>query len=153
MCYISRHNGNPRLIQPTLSDYAYFSMTAATVYPLNENSVYLSVLPVSHHFTLDSSGIFEWRERIDSHFMLALQVVALKLRSLVLLGSNLLLVRIKCIVVIIKKPTQMSRLFLLNWSAREDSNLRPTGPKPVALPSCATRRQKSLHILNIKWGG
>lgn len=27
-----------------------------------------------------------------------------------------------------------------NWSAREDSNLRPTGPKPVALPSCATRR-------------
>lgn len=26
------------------------------------------------------------------------------------------------------------------WSAREDSNLRPTGPKPVALPSCATRR-------------
>ncbi len=29
------------------------------------------------------------------------------------------------------------------WSAREDSNLRPTGPKPVALPSCATRRMRA----------
>ncbi len=37
----------------------------------------------------------------------------------------------------------------LNWSAREDSNLRPTGPKPVALPSCATRRNTTyfLHLL------
>lgn len=33
------------------------------------------------------------------------------------------------------------------WSAREDSNLRPTGPKPVALPGCATRR-KILYILH-----
>ena len=85
--------GAPRLIQPTHSDYAYFSMTVATVYPLNENSVYLSVLPVSHHFTLDSSGIFEWRERIDSHFMLALQVVAKATQSRAtrlepLIGSN-----------------------------------------------------------------
>ena len=38
-----------------------------------------------------------------------------------------------------KKPAFSSR-FLQIWSAREDSNLRPTGPKPVALPSCATRR-------------
>ena len=35
----------------------------------------------------------------------------------------------------------------LNWSAREDSNLRPTGPKPVALPSCATRRNTAYFSL------
>ena len=39
-----------------------------------------------------------------------------------------------------KKAHSKEQAFLLNWSAREDSNLRPTGPKPVALPSCATRR-------------
>ncbi len=37
----------------------------------------------------------------------------------------------------------------LNWSAREDSNLRPTGPKPVALPSCATRRNVLLYIFTL----
>jgi hypothetical protein len=26
------------------------------------------------------------------------------------------------------------------WSEREDSNLRPSGPKPDALPGCATLR-------------
>ena len=26
------------------------------------------------------------------------------------------------------------------WSGREDSNLRPLGPKPSALPGCATPR-------------
>ena len=28
------------------------------------------------------------------------------------------------------------------WSGREDSNLRPYGPEPYALPSCATPRSK-----------
>ena len=27
------------------------------------------------------------------------------------------------------------------WSGRQDSNLRPLGPKPSALPNCATPRQ------------
>ena len=27
-----------------------------------------------------------------------------------------------------------------NWSGRQDSNLRPSGPKPDALPGCATPR-------------
>ena len=27
------------------------------------------------------------------------------------------------------------------WSGRQDSNLRPTVPKTVALPGCATPRQ------------
>ena len=28
----------------------------------------------------------------------------------------------------------------LFWSGRQDSNLRPPGPKPGALPACATSR-------------
>ena len=30
-----------------------------------------------------------------------------------------------------------------NWSERKDLNLRPPGPKPGALPDCATLRQKA----------
>ena len=33
------------------------------------------------------------------------------------------------------------------WSGRKDSNLRPPGPKPGALPDCATPRKKSLIVL------
>jgi hypothetical protein len=40
-----------------------------------------------------------------------------------------------------EKTLQKLQGFLKIWSAREDSNLRPTGPKPVALPGCATRRK------------
>ncbi len=39
-----------------------------------------------------------------------------------------------------RRKTCFKSRFFEWWSAREDSNLRPTGPKPVALPSCATRR-------------
>ncbi len=28
----------------------------------------------------------------------------------------------------------------VGWSGRQDSNLRPSGPKPDALPDCATPR-------------
>ena len=44
-----------------------------------------------------------------------------------------------------KKPRRSG---VQNWSAREDSNLRPTGPKPVALPSCATRRCTAFWIFS-----
>ncbi len=37
-------------------------------------------------------------------------------------------------------PLNYTRIFL--WSGRQDSNLRPSGPKPDALPSCATSREK-----------
>ena len=49
--------GAPKLIPRTHTDYAYFSMTAATVCRLNEDSVYLAVLPASHNFTLGCPGI------------------------------------------------------------------------------------------------
>jgi len=38
-----------------------------------------------------------------------------------------------------QKPAQFGRV-LMNWSGRQDSNLRPSGPKPDALPACATSR-------------
>src|SRR5207237_9322183 len=43
-----------------------------------------------------------------------------------------------------KESLQKSYLFRAfckkDWSGREDSNLRPLGPKPSALPGCATPR-------------
>ena len=33
-----------------------------------------------------------------------------------------------------------TRLWQIQWSGRKDSNLRPSGPKPDALPGCATPR-------------
>jgi hypothetical protein len=50
------------------------------------------------------------------------------------------------LLILVKFQTKKNRSkerFFRMWSAREDSNLRPTGPKPVALPSCATRRMRS----------
>ena len=41
----------------------------------------------------------------------------------------------------IKKPHALREVF---WrSGRQDSNLRPSGPKPDALPGCATSRFRS----------
>ena len=60
-------------------------------------------------------------------------------RCLAALGSNLLRRFSSSFAANEKSPLFAKRAFRI-WSAREDSNLRPTGPKPVALPSCATRR-------------
>lgn len=38
-----------------------------------------------------------------------------------------------------------AELWPLKWSGRQDSNLRPPGPKPGALPSCATSREMARH--------
>ncbi len=67
----------------------------------------------------------------------ALRAVAAQ-RCLATLGANLLRRFSSSFSTDEKKPAFSSRF--IKWSAREDSNLRPTGPKPVALPSCATRR-------------
>ena len=37
------------------------------------------------------------------------------------------------------------------WSGRQDLNLRPSGPKPDALPGCATPRIYLLYKLNNKY--
>src|SRR3989337_2803237 len=46
-------------------------------------------------------------------------------------------------------------LFRLGWSGREDSNLRPLGPKPSALPGCATPRLpcqvSHCHVKYLEW--
>ena len=43
-----------------------------------------------------------------------------------------------------EKPAERS---ISNWSGRQDSNLRPTVPKTVALPGCATPRRNCLYII------
>src|SRR5207237_4642484 len=49
-----------------------------------------------------------------------------------------------------KESLQKSYLFRAfckkDWSGREDSNLRPLGPKPSALPGCATPRLSCIPI-------
>ena len=35
------------------------------------------------------------------------------------------------------------------WSGRKDSNLRPPGPKPGALPGCATPRELLVIVINL----
>ncbi len=48
-----------------------------------------------------------------------------------------------------KKTALLLLLFLdREWSVMQDSNLRPLGPKPSALPSCANHR----HINQSKMG-
>ena len=37
-------------------------------------------------------------------------------------------------------------LYDVKWSGRQDLNLRPSGPKPDALPNCATPRKQTLTI-------
>ena len=34
------------------------------------------------------------------------------------------------------------------WSGRKDLNLRPSGPKPDALPGCATPRERDYIVVN-----
>ena len=41
-------------------------------------------------------------------------------------------------------PTELRAQYKTNWSGWRDSNSRPTGPKPVALPDCATPRSRGL---------
>ena len=38
-----------------------------------------------------------------------------------------------------------------NWSGRQDSNLRPSGPKPDALPGCATPRHLQVLRFPAVW--
>ena len=44
----------------------------------------------------------------------------------------------------IKKDLLSRSLF--TWSGWQDLNPRPTGPKPVALPSCATPRNVIIYL-------
>ncbi len=48
-----------------------------------------------------------------------------------------------------RKPFDMivKRAHLEEWSGRRDSNPRPSGPKPDALPGCATPRLKTVYLI------
>jgi hypothetical protein len=46
----------------------------------------------------------------------------------------------------IQPPLQAAVNYRFDWSGREDLNLRPLGPKPSALPGCATPRNVCLPV-------
>ena len=54
--------------------------------------------------------------------------------------GNYLLLFHKIVFILEKKKTLEYPVLVSKWSRRQDSNLRPLGPKPSALPSCATSR-------------
>ena len=60
--------------------------------------------------------------------------------TLVLNSNNqfLLLLVPDCIAVF--AGIYILAFFIYEWSGRQDLNLRPSGPKPDALPGCATPR-------------
>ncbi|ABE04226.1 unknown [Rickettsia bellii RML369-C] len=41
----------------------------------------------------------------------------------------------------------MTLIYIYKWSGRRDSNSRPSGPKPDALPGCATPRELISYII------
>ena len=49
--------GTPKLIPRTHADYIYNSVTAALKCKVTEKSVYLSILPIAHNFSLSSPGL------------------------------------------------------------------------------------------------
>lgn len=49
--------GSPKLIPRTHADYRYNARASAEVSGVDENAVYLAVLPVAHNFTMVSPGI------------------------------------------------------------------------------------------------
>lgn len=42
------------------------------------------------------------------------------------------------------------KIYALFTSGRQDSNLRPPGPKPGALPDCATPRNQTISDLRVQ---
>ena len=52
------------------------------------------------------------------------------------------------------RSSQLSYTAITKWiihlSGRQDSNLRPPGPKPGALPSWATSREKQMHLVGVE---
>ena len=88
---------------------------------------------------LQRSRFLKWSAREDDASLREAPCGALlKQRCLATPGSNLL--RRFSSFLLQTKKNLLQRSRFLKWSAREDSNLRPSGPKPDALPSCATRR-------------
>lgn len=55
--FLEECTGTPKLIPRTHADYIYNSVTAALKCKVTEKSVYLSILPIAHNFSLSSPGL------------------------------------------------------------------------------------------------
>ena len=88
---------------------------------------------------LDVQRIFELANK--AHFLYISQNPGEKAKLLKMLFSNCSVDAVS-VSPTYRKPFDMiaKRALLNEWSGREDSNLRPPGPEPGALPDCATPR-------------
>ncbi len=88
---------------------------------------------------LDAQRVFELANK--AHFLYISQNSVEKAKLLRMLCSNFSVDAVN-VTPTYRKPFDMifKRARLEEWSGREDSNLRPPGPEPGALPDCATPR-------------
>ena len=88
---------------------------------------------------LDAQRVFELANKAHSLYI-SLNLVE-KAKLLRMLCSNFSVDAVN-VTPIYRKPFDMifERARFEEWSGREDSNLRPPGPEPGALPDCATPR-------------
>ena len=75
-------------------------------------------------------------------------------RYSIMLIKNLLTIPLPKKVYLPKKMMILKINFIklfIKWSGRQDLNLRPSGPKPDALPGCATPRLVVLYLFYLSF--
>jgi site-specific DNA recombinase len=88
---------------------------------------------------LDAQRIFELANKAESLYISQNSMEKAKLLRMIFSNFSVDPVSVKATY---RKPFNLifKRAHLEEWSGREDSNLRPPGPEPGALPDCATPR-------------
>jgi site-specific DNA recombinase len=108
-----------------------------------EEQVKMAIQGLSQALTsdraLDAQRIFELANKADSLYVS--QNSTEKAKLLRIIFSNFSVDAVS-VTATYRKPFDVifKRAHLEEWSGREDSNLRPPGPEPGALPDCATPR-------------
>jgi hypothetical protein len=102
---------------------------------------------------LDAQRIFELANKAYSLYVSQNPVEKAKLLKMLFSNSS---VDAISVTPTYRKPFDMifERARFEEWSGREDSNLRPPGPEPGALPDCATPRMcvavMSMRVLSLR---
>jgi site-specific DNA recombinase len=121
---------------------------------LNEQQVKMAIQGLKNAETgdraLDAQRILELANQ--AHSLYISQTPAEKAKLLRLMFSNFSIDAVN-ITPTYRKPFDIifKRAQKEEWSGREDSNLRPPGPEPGALPDCATPRKSA--AVRCRWEG
>ena len=99
---------------------------------------------------LDAQRIFELANKAESLYIS--QNSTEKAKLLRMIFSNFSVGAVS-VTATYRKPFDLifKRAHLEEWSGREDSNLRPPGPEPGALPDCATPRMCAAVSCRFGW--